>query len=167
VNDTPTGILAEVMRKGAKVIGENFTDPDDDWAPVMMYLGGDGQVRDAVIEISEDDEGRDQVAAQITRLLLEARAREACFIVSTWVVDLPEGNFDALEGKRPREHSDRREALTLTWVTRDHAQMEMARIKRYPGQPPKLAAWYPPATGISVVGRFIDAMRAGITDDES
>lgn len=166
MNTVPTGKLLRVMKDGAKLIGERFTDPDADWAPIMMFVTRDGQIGQALLDLPDDFAGRDVIAEQITALLSQAQAVEACLVVSTWVVDVPEGDWEVMEGQRPRDHPDRREALSLTWVTADHAQMEMARIKRYPGQPPKLAAWYLPAEGINVSGRFVDAMRKGIYDDD-
>lgn len=155
-----TSPLVSVMKRGARLIGEGFTEPDADWAPVMMFMAGDGTVHPAILEIPFDLDERDNAARAMKELLAKHHAVEACLVLSAWCVIAD--HYDPDTEPRPAEHPLRQEVLTITHVTKDAATVEGAPIMRPEGKPPRLGSWGPPAEGLDAIGRFVNAMRQGI-----
>jgi hypothetical protein len=159
----PQGFLLDVLKHGARMLCEGpltlpgrFTTPDADWAPIMMYVAGDNQIRQAVLEISDD---KDATAARLRQFLHRMHAREAALVTSGWHISIPiADNVIGYVGPRPSASPQRTETLTVTYVSGKRAITECAEITRYPDRPPSLGKFVPAED----VGRFIEAMKRGI-----
>jgi len=145
------------------MVADTFTRPDDDWVPVLMFRDGGGALRTALVQIPEDLDERAATAETITATLREVKATEAVLVTSMWIYTVtPSPILRPEDLVRPSQHPDRREVVALSHVTRDRTRMEMAPILRYPDRPPRLGDFDKASEGLSVVVRFVDAMRKGI-----
>jgi hypothetical protein len=148
------------MKEGAKQVEMGFTNPDDDWVPVMLVRMGK-KCATMMVSIGDD---KDTVGEAITGYLRSNNADEAVFIASSWMVcvegEKSHSEIDQLPSAS--QHPNRKEALVLTHVTRNSARMFVADIHRHNDAPPTLGKWSKPTSGLAVRGRFVDAMRLGI-----
>ena len=148
--------LVAVMKDGAEEIRKSFTNPNDDWVPVVMIQTGKAIIP-VILEISDDKEA---TGRGLETLLRNTGADQAVLVSSSWfVVRDSSGVADCLP---VRDQPDRREVLVLTHVTRDSMEMMMAEIERHESSPPTLGSWSEPMDGLAVSGIFADAMRLGI-----
>lgn len=159
----PKGLLLDTIKRGARMLCEGpldlpgrFTTPDADWGSIMMFVAGDGQIRQAILEITDD---KDETALRLRQFLHRMHAREACLITSGWHISIPVSeNVIGYVGPRPSQSPDRTEVLTVTYVSGKRAVTECAEITRHPDRPPSLGEFIPAQD----VGRFIEAMKRGI-----
>jgi hypothetical protein len=148
--------LVAVMKDGAEEIGRSFTDPNDDWFPVVMIQTGEAIIP-VILEITDD---REATGRGLEALLRNTGAEQAVLVSSSWFVI--RGPGDISDSYPVRDQPDRKEVLVMTHVTRDSMEMIMADIHRHESKPPTLGPWSDPADGLSVSGIFADAMRLGI-----
>jgi hypothetical protein len=148
--------LVAVMKDGAEEIGRSFTDPNDDWFPVVMIQTGEAIIP-VILEITDD---REATGRGLEVLLRNTGAEQAVLVSSSWFVI--RGPGDIGDSYPVRDQPDRKEVLVMTHVTRDSMEMMMADIHRHESKPPTLGPWSDPADGLSVSGIFADAMRLGI-----
>lgn len=153
-----TDKLLDIARKGAKKIGDDFTDPDDDWMPMLFVKTPKGGV---VMPLPLEDKNATALALEIA--LKRAKATAVVMLTPAWTVQLDESELSD-DTPAPSEHPNRRECVFLTFVDKDRAGMEIAFIERPDGKPPILGD-FEDRTGDfpdDLSGRFIDAMRRGI-----
>jgi hypothetical protein len=149
--------LLSVAKEAVGEIQKSFTQPDDDWIPVVMIQSGDA-ILPVVMQISDDKES---TGKSLENLLRNTGAEQAVLISSSWVVSFT-GSNEVPEFIPVRDQPDRKEVLVLTHATRDSIEMVMADIERHKSSAPTLGSWSAPMDGLFVQGIFPDAMRLGI-----
>jgi hypothetical protein len=137
--------------------------PDDDILPVMLFRGPYGF---GLLPLPfGDDEEKDHYAHGMTASLVIARAYEAVFISTIWMVITAGKPLT----KMPREHPDRVEAVMLTHLRVGHPDaLYIAKLARRVNRAPDIGEWEDAAAGIGQLsqrdaspqfgGRFANAI---------
>lgn len=142
--------VKEVAMGGARRIGEGFTRPDDDWAPVLIV----GGARPVTAGLDLDD--KDAMAHAISEIIREHEAEAAALVTSGWQSSDPAAASGTM---RASEDPERVEILTVAVMDAERAEWWCAEITRYEEAPPVLGDWEMLSPTAS--GRFPDAMRHG------
>jgi hypothetical protein len=156
-------------------IQREFTEPDDDFAPVALVIGE--KLRTVVPMNIPNDEAKDIFANLV--IPTTVRALEAWMVVlvlSAWTVEMTpfEGETRAEAqarwedlGVMPSEHPNRKEIVVLSCITADEMQFWRADINRHKKKPPTLGAWKMASekSGAEMSGRFIDPIIAVLRDE--
>jgi len=151
------GSLLELAESAVRRAFGHFDKPDDDWAATLMHLT---PRRDkCIVDLSMRGPDKDATSARMERTLAGMHAVDAVFVASSWITEI--------EGERPSQAPDRREAITMHHFTRDSAEAFYADIDRFDDRPPRLGRFTLMATDLGVDGRFADAMRRGIGVNDS
>lgn len=141
---------------GARKVGQGFTEPDDDWLPILMHETPQGRLGIAPIDMSD----KDGAALQIAKAIAFSGATEAALITSAWTVSRGKDAPD--DGVAPSKDPYRMEALVITYIAPKVTKMATAAIMRDGANPPMLSDFDVIEGDDSVAGRFAHAMRAGM-----
>jgi hypothetical protein len=154
IPDTPR--ILEVAEWAVREIGDRFTQPDDDWAPTLMYTTGHDER--VIVDLGIRSPDNDDNLARIEQTLTRMHATEAVFITSCWT---------SSNGIYPcSSDPDRGECVTMCHVTRDSAEILHADIERFADRSPRLGPLRSKGGGPDLGGQFPDAMRRGIGMNE-
>jgi hypothetical protein len=130
-------------------VGVGFTQPGDDWAPVMFAQDGKGEVTVVGFPVLDD---RDATVAILKAVLRNVGAVRYAIVLSSWAVT----GEDTLALGPPSEHPARQEVLTLLLSDPETDDFYIAPILRGEGAPPRLGEW---KRWSSVEGRFAGLLR--------
>jgi hypothetical protein len=166
-------LLAEALlaaQTGVAAVQESFTDPDDDWEPVMFAISDDENV---VIGLPPaafaSDRAKDMLCdVALPGIILAGRVRALVMVMSTWEVEYTKEfprSADPHRQMPPSQHPRRREALYLSGLTATLTRSLRADIQRHPDAPPTLGEWrvreadHP---NYDVTGRFIAPLQEAL-----
>ena len=139
------------LRKRVQVsvasIESGFSEPDDDWAPMMVTQDGRGEVTVVAFPVLDD---RDATVAILQAALRKVGAVRYAIVLSAWAAG------DDLVP--PGENPDRRELLTLLLSDPETEDFYVAPILRREDAPPRLGKW---EKWSSFEGRFAGLLAAG------
>lgn len=146
---------------------ENFTEPDDDWVPIMFMLGEeDGKPISSMASIGhfmDSDHSKDMLATMvIPAMIRKFQAKTVVLLLNVWTAQEPMGGwFEHRQGEfiQPSQRPDRQEALTLAEYTRQGlTRYAQAKINRYEYKPPDLDEWVdlPLGEDGAIEGRFVE-----------
>lgn len=136
----------------AREIGEDFTDPDDDWMPTLL-LSNDEQIKIVGLPFADEIEKKIMFELLVPQMISKFKINGFGFISSTWVSKYPKEEMSAedqalmSEGKRPsgmpepRHDPNRGEALMVCLVTKEQQESWSAEITRDGVNPPELGEW--------------------------
>lgn len=134
--------VATIARKFST---EVFTEPDDDWAPVVFMRNRDNEQANLLLsEFMENDYSKDLLADVILPgAIRKFQAETVVMVISTWV---SETSSKALNEKgayvRPSQQADRQERLMIMELKREGVTREaFAEIIRHESSPPTLGEW--------------------------
>lgn len=136
--------LVEHVRKTSREICEEFTEPDDDWVPVIFTISGD-QFSLIHFDIA-DERTKSKLFGHVIPLAVKKALSPVdvvAFVVSAWTLE-DEAELKALreQGGEIKDHPNRTEALMLYAMDRaGEAQMWTAKILRDDEHPPGLGEW--------------------------
>lgn len=136
-------------------IGDDFTNPEDDWAGMMIFDRDGGY---ALMPLMfDDDDSKDFYATVfIPMVIRQQKPWLVCQLQSAWTVAKKMDDLhEDLRDIRPSQHPEREECLILIAVAIEQVQFWMAKIIRFKNKPPKLAPWTLQPHD-SLAGRFID-----------
>jgi hypothetical protein len=140
-----------------------FTEPDDDWTPIMFMECADGSWATMPIEqFMQDNQSKDVLAELIIpQTIKKLEAKIVVMVLSVWHTKLPKG-VDWQDRPAPSESLDREEALVVTeYRAEGVTRYSMAEIIRHDDSPPTLGEWEnADATGYE--GRFVDPIVAAM-----
>lgn len=171
--------LLEMAERTAIDVSEGFTRPDDDWSEMLFIRNRktrQSKVTLLVFATGIPGGDKNDQASTIAGILRQHRAIEAVLVQSSWSVSVEKehccdscgSGFDFIDYRannpRPSEHADREEVLSFTYVSEREAKACIAHIARHSTKPPTLGALEFQGEGIEFGGRYVDAMRLGITD---
>lgn len=159
--------LLEASVIGCRTIQKKMTQPDEDWAPVMLFKVGDGHYQVAYFEVGDTPDEKSVVATGLANVLASHEATEAVIINSVWVStyerDELDRNLHRKEGvDRPSERINRFEALAILYASKDTITSHHLPITRHDDKPPTLGDMVFEASGLSVGGLWADALRVGL-----
>ena len=137
------------LRKRAQAavarVGEGFTEPDDDWAPVLFAQDGKGELTVVGFPVLDD---RDATVAILRTTLHKVGAVRYALVLSSWAA--------TSDYVPPSENPERREVLTLLLSDPETDDFYLAPILRREDAPPRLGEW----ERLSVYeGRFAGLLR--------
>ena len=141
-----------------------FTQPDDDWVPMLFFLGTkDGEEFMSMAPLDHfmtDDKSKDMLAyGVLPRLLKEFQVKVAVLLINGWTASDPPGgylNHGVGEWIRPSQRPDRKEMLLLSEYTREGVMRQAsALIVRHESAPPTLEPWKD-IDAKSMSGRFVE-----------
>lgn len=135
-----TMTMLESAKRGAELVARSFTQPDDDWLPVCIAQGEDGQYHLRDMEIGDD---KILSAARMAAWCYMMNATQVCFVSSAWATDM--------EGCS--------EVVVICHVSQDDVACVMATITRDGTNPPTLGEWVPMD---DQDGTFVQALKLGI-----
>lgn len=155
--------LFESVKRRARTIGEEFTEPDEDWLPFIAHTFSQRNNQLHILAIDpnfmDDSEAKKDLIEFLTEFILSKDIDSLCLILSTWVVHVsPIPGIDPesqLEGKAPSKHPDRIEELHCIAFDNSQVLSAAAQIERHANAPPDLTDWKPS----EVTGRFIEPFR--------
>lgn len=133
--------FADWAKDSVRKISASFDKPDDDWDPVALVEGGDGQ---AIIVALVMDK-RDYPAA-VSVIVEKTKARKVALVTSAWGLEFAnreEGeawNADP-EALPPSQHPDGFEQVVVSVFDAERVEAWSAKILRDGEQPPGLAEW--------------------------
>lgn len=134
-----------------------FTEPDDDWVPILFLEDAEGQRATVPIEhFMVNDQSKDLLAEYIIPQVIEKfEAKIAVMVLSVWRCSpIPKG-VDPDDRPRPSEDVNRTEAVMLIEYTSEGVtRSAMAPIVRHEDAPPTLEDWISDF-GQSEDGRFV------------
>lgn len=154
-DEVPFEAFRDTVKMGVKVIGESFTNPDDDWTPVLMIWGRKGM---DVVGIDgrwfNTTQGKDELAKRVLpREIAKRGATMFAFVQSVWMVQIrvPDDDPEAqvqfeqaladAQAQRIHQRADRVEMVHLFAADRFRVEMWHAPIARSPFAPPTLGEW--------------------------
>lgn len=139
------------IKRAARDALNGLTDPDDDILPVILSNGPHGlSVTGALMPA--DEEGKAALADQITARVAVAQATEAAMVCPAYLRTI---NPDT------GELGERVEHVVLVHCYLDGQSAWSAKVTRHEDRPPDMSIWEDWGTA-AVVGRFADAMHAGL-----
>lgn len=152
--------IREHMLQTARLLGESFTVPHDDWTAVAELLGERPVVVGLQPLIEED---KDLVPAYLERLFLSHRPAAAGLIISCWVrsvkADDPqrEAIMAACASRGVAADPLRQEILLAEFSDGLTSEVWQADISRFPDRPPLLGPWQQNQV-LHTEGRFADLL---------
>jgi hypothetical protein len=169
---TPLEDVVEAAKDGIHGIESSFTQPTDDWQPVLVIVGergpegqeGEGLAVSVVgvdAEFMANDMTKDILANEvIPQLAADTQAVAMAMVSSAWYVEAGPGVDTAI---RPSENPNRKEGVFLHAVALESSYFGAAEIIRTANLPPMLMPWDEKYGGeVATVGRFPAAMRAAL-----
>lgn len=167
---SPIEVVRDAALNGVRVVGDSFTEPDDDWAPVLFAATADKTI--GIIGLDPNlMNDKDFAASVVTESLQQVGATAAALITSAWrskqveeLMRLTKGNLR----QTPSEAPDREEIVAVTVMDRESASMHVAVIERRDGKPPTLGEWDDIGENVDAAtfsGRFPEAILAGLGGD--
>jgi hypothetical protein len=136
-----------VLIRGAQAIGESFTDPGDDWAPVWLVLTPtQGTMITADGETANHPRAKEKATRYVGDFARRVGAVAVGSLMSTWQVALDADEARAREVERQVRAQDgstegipeRFEALLLVTYTASTVEAQTALIERHEAAPPTL-----------------------------
>src|SRR5262245_55162118 len=139
-----------LVKEMPRDVGKTFTDPDDDWMPIMVVRTDDGLgVVGFDSEFLADDDSKDVLAEIVIPGMIEQLGASAvALVMSAWSLKSPE-----IPDVRPSLHPERQEILVLHVIDAAHESIFHAPILRDGEQPPALGKWEQFAA--TATGRFV------------
>jgi hypothetical protein len=146
----------------------DFTNPDDDFVPVMQVQSGDGKMWAFGIDprFMQSDAAKDILAERIMApAIIETGGVAVATVLSAWYAvidkdDLEEGQ----EIPRPSELPQRKEIVMVTAISADDAVCFHAEILRDGKNPPTLGPWEEMKEAPMLQGRFFDPLRQALKE---
>jgi hypothetical protein len=127
-------LALNVLQTGAERAAVEFTDPDDDWAPIWLVLTAN---RATVISPGPRVEKYEAVD-YVARLARRWGATALGHLHSSWIVTDPEAVAIATQRHGDTEGLPRQEVVLLATYTAGHARQYTAQINRHQEAPPTL-----------------------------
>jgi len=157
--------LLELTKSRVEQIAKDFTEPDDDFIPVLMVRAHNDQV--AIIGLMGDmnsQSEKDDMAKFMMAACAVLRAKEVSFVSSAWAAKaIPKEEFESGDFVMPRDRPDRIEVVNIMHSTSDGDTMSTSEISREDGKPPTIGGWeVVGGEGIKLGGRFGDAIHDGM-----
>lgn len=146
----PFDAWVQSLRVTVGAVGQDFTEPTDDWEPVMFVCKGEEASVIPLPQESFDPDFKPILFAAIVELVRALEADRMAMIVSTWQVQPEKGAVDAAGGaeawrdSQPRSLGDvpgRTEAVVLAAADQTSDVIWMAPINRSETEPPTLGKW--------------------------
>lgn len=151
-------LFEHVAALAASMPDNVFTDPDDDWTPVLFMEGPQGGTMMALEPYMTDEIHKDMLASVVIPAAIDQfKPTVVVMIVSAWT-SKTSGDLlrDTGEYFPPSEQADRKEQVVVIEYTREGVTRQaFAQIKRFADKVPRLGEWedMPPAKAVD--GRFI------------
>lgn len=156
---TKMEMLRDVVQQQTKAIGDEFTEPNDDWFQAAFFVTGN-DIKTVGLppmvfasSFTKDLFGKEILPGMIRDLQADAYA----LLNNTWMVEikkedaerdgLPSGSLEHVEG--------RKEMLWLTVADKHNHEAWKAEITRHESGPPTLGEWEKCDYDF-IEGRFID-----------
>lgn len=152
--------LVRIVRATTYRIGSDFTDPDDDWVPVLFALGKELRIFAIPGQYANDPDAKDALFGRVLPDLVRTENVKAiAIVVSAWMVEGDAAAEYVADEKRRSlvDHPKRVERLVLSAVDRVGEEMWWAPIERDGVAPPKLGKWEQ-AEGLTSLGGRIPEM---------
>jgi hypothetical protein len=158
------------VKDNVQEIGAGFTEPNDDWDPVALFIDREEALTVAALDYSffSSERAKDMLAEEVLPTLVrETKAQYVAFVIGAWQV-LVRGP-GPLPKLLPSEHPDRVEIIGVTLVSARQAAMASAEVIRREDGPPLLSDWTtvqvegPTDPRAGLAGRFVDPLRRALT----
>src|SRR5581483_11229225 len=131
----------ELILQTARDIGNQFTDPEDDWSPTALIANEEKAGVIPLQEVFADDAGKDDLAGILAEVFRQFKPKAAALVFSGYFATLQQRQRYA-HLKRIKDIPGRQEILAIHIVTCDgHEEVWKATILRYKDLPPQLEAW--------------------------
>jgi len=144
--------LVSQAKLGAREALNNLENPEDDILPVVLSYGPRGlSVMGAFMPST--DEGKDELADNMTARIAVAQAQEAAMVSTAYlsVINTKTGKL-----------SERQETIVLIHCTLEKQQAWTAKVTRHSSRPPDMSIWEELGEAVMVGGRFASAMVDGL-----
>ena len=158
-------LFDSVAATAAQMPAVAFTEPDDDWVPVLFMEDSEGNQATMPIEMFMQNE---QTKNLLTDMIIPAaiknfKARTVVMVLSVWRSTLPP-DVDWQDRPTPSEDLDRREEVMIIEYTAEGVtRSAMAEIIRHENAPPTLAEWDDMGeASLSQEGRFVGPIVAAM-----
>lgn len=157
--------IGEFLRSQARTIGKEFTDPDDDWSPIMLVVTTK-QAGLIGMDIPHDEEMKDLLFTELLprtiKETMNGKPKAVGLVVSAWKLEGDEHrewfeNRD--EDERIADHPDRQETLFCYLADRERHEMWSAPIYRDDEQAPALGEWKQEPSGDEQTGKIVEMMQ--------
>lgn len=134
-----------VAMQASQIPRELFTEPDDDWTPVMFMECKDGERTILPLEQFMTDDNTKSILANLIMpaAIDHFQATKVVLVLSVWTAEVasPE-ELEPIRYVPPSQRENREEALLLLEYTRDGVtRQSMAPITRHEDTPPTLEDW--------------------------
>ncbi len=155
---------AQTILGGVVEVGKRFTDPEEDWAPVLFTEGADGRMDIYGIEPPRDAADKEAMARAVRQVISRGGPARAALVLSAWARRLDAAD-PALENKIAhyqrhgvRSDPDREKIVMVEVSDGERFGVWAASILRRPDGPPTLGPWEKRLDGASDIkhlgGRF-------------
>ena len=146
--------LVKHIKQAARDAVNSLNGPEDDILPVVLTYGPRGL---SILggTMSADEDGRDELAEEITARVAVQQATEAAMVCAAYV---------SMVNVQTGEVSPRQETVVLMHYSADAdaaPQAWTAKITRHDNRPPDMSVWEELGEG-AVAGRFAEAIMHGI-----
>ena len=154
------GLFDSVAVTARSMTTEHFTDPDDDWEPILFVEGKTGTGMTPLGQFMRNDGSKDMLAEVVIPAVVEQfQATTVVMVLSTWTASV--ASKEELEPIRyvpPSQRPDRREQLLIIEYTREGVTRQaFAEIIRHENSPPTLGDWDEQIMDKAVLeGRFVE-----------
>lgn len=151
-------LFEHVASLAASMPGAVFTEPDDDWTPVLFMDGPQGGTMMPLVEYMNTELGKDMLAdVVIPATIHQFKPSVVVMIMSTWTSETSAKLMtETGEYIPPSQQADRKEQVLIIEYTRDGATRQaFAQIERFADKVPRLGEW-DMKPSLSMQGRFVD-----------
>jgi hypothetical protein len=180
-NYNPLEAVFSAALTGVVGTEEDFSEPDDDWLPIMLLIDDHRGLSVAAIDgqFMADDEAKEMLAQSvIPRLVKEVDAVAVAFVSSTWMSRGPrlpgasvpavvEPETGEVRPRRPSEDPNRIEAVVVVACSLKGEITAVAEIQRTDDAPPTLGEWETNRSSKRSPGRFTNAIYEALDEGAS
>jgi hypothetical protein len=158
--------IGNLLRESVEVIGTQFTEPDDDWIPVMGLVPQDGTNVMLAFqgEWLSSEKNKDALVENVmVPAITGVGAKTLGTVFSAWMAEAP-ADTPIEDLPKPSESPNKKEIVIVTAMDSFSVKTWTVEILRSKDSPPKLSSWEEIKGTTAFSGRFVDEIQEALRD---
>lgn len=155
-----------------ETLGASFTQPGDDWLPVLLGQDQEGQISalDASAAFDNSQTKEEFATTILPQLIIQGTWHRVALVASAWITELSDDErvrYEQGNGYvRPSQHPRRKEIIIVYACSDGTESTSIAEIRRDKKRPPQLSEWTQQTTkdsnAYSIEGVWAEPIRKAV-----